>query len=122
MNTTNVRALIESFETGGHEKYEADFLNWLVENGYFTLDQEVPLDYRREISYETQDEFRRSQKYDILVFGAKIWLIEEAVSYERARYVCSLPETSGDNWFAGFAIHGQYKNIPKGEPLLKEVV
>ena len=77
----------------------------------------LPVDFRRRIPDELEAEFRDSQLYDIVVFGSKIWLIEEGVSLQRAQEVCSNEGTHGKNWFAGFAIHGQYKNLPKGRPL-----
>lgn len=112
-----VSDLIKSHEVTGHEKYDADLLKWLVDKKYFELETELPLDYKREIPKELEQEFRNSQLYDILVFGSEIWVIEEAVSLQRAKEACSSDKTKGDNWFAGFAIHGQYKDKKKGHPL-----
>ena len=115
--TVTVEDLIYSFKTVEHEKYNEKLLEWLVEKGHFNLKQELPLDFKRAIPEELEDEFRSQQTYDVVVFGSKIWIIEEDVSLERAKEVCNSPKTKGDNWFTGFAIHGQYKNLPKGEPL-----
>lgn len=116
MINITVEQLITSHEAVGHEKYSADLLRWLVAIGHFTMGQELPINYNTEIPCELEGQFRANQKYDILVFGSKVWLIEGAVSLERAKYICSLPETQGENWFAGYAVHGQYKNIEKGKP------
>ena len=112
-----VKDLIHSYETVEHDKFETELLKWLVNEGYFLTEQEVPLDYKREVPKEAIDEFRHSQEYDILVFGNKVWLIHEKVSYEEASRICSDERTKGENWFAGFAIHGQYKNLPRGHEL-----
>ena len=112
-----VKELIHSYKMVEHDKYDLVLLEWLVETGHFYLEQEVYLDWKREVPNELLDEFRHSQQYDVLVFGDKVWLIYENVSYDDAKRICSDSRTKGKNWFAGFAIHGQYKNIPKGHPL-----
>ena len=112
-----IKDLLWSLKNIEHEKYELELVKWLVSIGHFSLEQEVSLDWQREIPQELQEKFRHSQDYDVLVFGNKVWLIYEKVSYHEAKRICSDSRTKGDNWFAGFSIHGQYKDIPRGHEL-----
>ena len=110
-----ITEVIRTLEFMGHEKFYAEMLKWLIEKGIFKPEQKInPLSWEREVSKDMIDEFRVSQKYDVIVFGEKHWLLYEAISYETAKRVCSAPCTRGQNWFLGFSIHGQFKNIKKG--------
>jgi len=93
-------------------------LQWAVETGYLSEHEEIDWFHPRSaVTHEQEMEFYHSQKWDVIVFGHKKYLTNEAVSYDEARRICSHPSTrKAGRWFAGFALHGSCTNAVPGEP------
>ena len=113
-----VEEVIETYEFLGHEKFKAELLKWLIAKGFYRKGQTInAISWDNEVTRELMDEFRELQYYDLIIFGGKHWLLYEAVDYQTARKACSAPCTKGENWFLGFSIHGQFKNLDKAHDL-----